>query len=174
MRLVFRFPPALIAVLAVIAACDDNRPQQLPVAPMNVASDAISAYVAVSDANPTPGTDVTVFVRARRGSAVAPIGSFTLRLAYDSTRLRFKDAARSSHGMVLTNPAMAGVLVAAGASADGFTDDELLSATFTVMSAGALAALELNVSELNSVNFEDKNGSTRIERGLYRGAASKK
>jgi len=172
MRLASRFP--LVALLAVAASCDDDRPQLLPVAPMSVASDAISAYVAVSNANPTPGTEVTVFVRARRGSAVAPIGSFTLRLAYDSTRLRFKDAGRSDHGMVLTNAARAGVVVAAGASAEGFTDDELLSATFTVSSANALAALQLSVSELNSVKFEDKNASTRVEHGLYRDASPKR
>lgn len=172
MRLVSTF--SLVALLAAASACDDDRPQLLPVAPMEVAADAVSAYVAVSDANPAPGSDVTVFVRARRGSAVAPIGSYTLRLAYDSTRLHFKDAGRSAHGMVLANGAMAGVVVAAGASAEGFTDDELLAANFTVTSASALKALELNVSELNSVAFEDKKSSMRVERGLYRDASPRK
>ena len=46
-----------------------------------------------------------------------------------STKLTFKESARSLHGMVMTNAAKAGDLIAAGASAEGFTDDELLSAT---------------------------------------------
>ena len=169
-----RFATALpLAALVVAAACDDTRPEQLPTAPLSVASDAVSAYVAVSNANPAIGSEVTVFVRARRGSAVGPIGSFTIRLAYDSTRLRFKDAARSEFGMVMANGANAGLLVAAGASATGFTNDELLSATFVATSANALTPLNLTVSELNSVTFTDQTSSLRVARGLYRDASSK-
>ena len=104
---------------------------------------------------------------------MGPIGSYTIRLAYDSTRLRFKEAARSEFGMVMANGAKAGTLVAAGASATGFTSDQLLSATFLVLSANALTPLDLTVSELNSVTFTDQTSSVRVSRGLYRDAPSK-
>ena len=98
----------LLAVLTAASACDDNKTQPLPTAPMNVAPNAVSAYIAASSTNPATGSDVTVWVKARRGSAVGPIGSFTIRLAFDSTRLRYVDVARSTFGMVMANPAKAG------------------------------------------------------------------
>ena len=164
---------SLVALAAAAIACDDDRPQLLPTAPLGVAPDAVSAYLAVSNANPAVGSEVTVFVRARRGSAVGPIGSFTIRLAYDSTRLQFKDAARSEHGMVMANGANAGLLVAAGASATGFTTDDLVAATFVARATSALTPLELTVTELNSVTFTDQKSSVRVARGLYRDAGSK-
>lgn len=161
---------SLLAVAVASSACDDDRPNQLPTAPLDVASDAVSAYVAVSNASPAVGSEVTVFVRARRGTAVGPIGSFTIRVAFDSVALQFKDAARSELGIVMANGASAGLVVAAGASATGFTSDELLSATFLVKAPNALASLRLTVNELNSVNFTSQTSSVQVARGLYRDA----
>jgi hypothetical protein len=70
--------------------------------------------------------------------------------------------------MVMANGAKAGIVVAAGASADGFKNDELLAATFTVKSSGALTGLALSVSELNSVAFADQKSAMRVERRVYR------
>jgi len=157
--------------LLAVAACDDERQQsQMPTAPMSVASDAVSAFVVVSNPNPAIGSEVTVWVRALRGSAMGPIGSYTIRLAYDSTRLQFKEAARSAEGMVMANGANRGLVIAAGASAEGFKSDELLASTFVVTSASALSTLELTVTELNSVTFADQKSAVRVERGLYRAA----
>ena len=160
-----------VALLAALtAACADDKPQQLPTAPLGVASDAVSAFIAVSNPSPVVGTRVTIWVRAQRGSAVGPIGSFTIRLAYDSTRLRFVEAARSPAGMVMTNSAKAGLLMAAGAAAEGFGDDLLLNTTFDVTGSDALKTLKLNVTELNTVGFEDQKSHTSVARGLYRGS----
>jgi hypothetical protein len=164
---------SLVAIVAA-AACDDDQPQLLPTAPLGVASNEVSAFIAVSNPNPAAGSEVTVWVRALRGTAVGPIGSFTIRLAYDSTRLQFKEAGRSAQGMVMANGANAGVVVAAGASAEGFKDDELLATTFVVTGAAAnvLSTLALTVNELNSVTFADQTSALRVERGLYRDATS--
>ena len=170
MRLAHLLP--CVVLLAATAGCDDDQPTTLPTAPMSVASDAVSAFVAVSNPNPAVGSDVTIWVRALRGTAVGPIGSFTIRLAYDATRLQFKEAGRSEQGMVMANGANAGLVIGAGASAEGFRNDELLSATFTVTAANALAALQLTVNELNSVGFADQTSALRVERGLYRDATS--
>jgi len=160
-----------LAALAIVAsACADNTKtsNQLPTAPMGVAPGSVSAYVAVSNPNAGVGSRVTVSVRARRGSSVGPIGSFTIRLAYDSTKLRFVESARSAQGMVMANGERAGVVLAAGAAAEGFTDDVLLSSTFEVRAANALKTFELGVTELNSVAFKDQRAYLNVERALYR------
>ena len=160
----------LAALALVAAACADNTKasNQMPTAPMGVAPGSVSAYVAVSNPNPAIGSRVTVSVRARRGTSVGPIGSFTIRLAYDSTKLRFVESARSAQGMVMANGERRGVVLAAGAAAEGFGDDVLLSSTFDVLGSGALKTLELGVTELNSVAFKDQRAYLNVERALYR------
>jgi hypothetical protein len=163
----------LATAAALVAGCDDDR-KPLPAAPPEVASDALSAYLAVSNPTPTAGEKVTVSVRARRGSAVGPIGSFTVRLSYDTARLQYVESARGERGMVLANGAVRGVVRGAGAAAEGFTDDELLTSTFLVLAGGdALASLTLDVPELNSVKFEDQRANMRVERKLYRDESRK-
>jgi hypothetical protein len=171
MNAVSRLP--LLAFAAVLAAgCDDER-ALVPVAP-NVSPNEISAYLAVSSPSPTVGERVTVSIRARRGSAIRPIGSFTVHLTYDTTRLQFVEAARSSSGMVMANGTVRGIVKAAGASAEGFTDDELVTTSFLVLAGGnALSSLALTVPELNSLAFEDQREQMRVERRLYRGDVNK-
>lgn len=174
MRVVSRF--TLLAVLAAgaIAGCNDDRRRQLPVAPTEVAPDQLSAYVMVSDPAPEAGSRFTVSVRTLRGSAVGPVGSFTIELAFDSTQLRFHEAARSGLGMVMANGAKPGVVIAAGAAALGFTSDELLEATFSVLPGAdpgeAIETLTLNVTELNSLTFENERGRVRVSSQVHRDA----
>ena len=164
---------SLVAVLAATAACDDDRRDQVPTMPLEIAPDAMSAYVVVSNPQAPVGSQVEVTVRSLRGRNVGPIGSFTLRLAYDTTGLAFVKSASNPKGMVMANGAQAGVVVAAGASADGFTDDDLVFATFTVTSGAGLKSLALTVSELNSLKFEDQRANLRVMKGIYRPAAAK-
>ena len=170
----FQFIALLVASTIAAGACADERSRELPVAPLEVGPNELSAYVVVSDPNPAIGSQFTVAVRTRRGAAVGRIGSFTIKVAFDTTRLRFHEAARSQQGMVMANVAQPGVLIAAGASADGFAGDELLSATFTAVSAGAVESLALMVTELNSVKFENQRDQVRVRRGAFRDAAPKK
>lgn len=164
---------SLVALLAATAACDDDRRDQVPTMPLEIAPDAMSAYVVVSNPQAPVGSQVEVTVRSLRGRNVGPIGSFTLRLAYDTTGLAFVKSANNPKGMVMANGAQPGVVVAAGASADGFTDDDLVFATFTVTSSAGLKSLALTVSELNSLTFEDQRGSLRVMKGIYRPADAK-
>jgi hypothetical protein len=165
--------PLRIALLVAAAAslgCDDDRPlaTELPTGPAAVPANALSAFVTVSDSRPGVGDQLTVAVRALRGQSVGAIGSYTLRLAYDSTKLRLLDTGRSDFGMVMANGADAGVIVAAGASSQGFTDDQLLVARFMVTGARAVASLKLDVTELNSLKFENQMSAMKIEQQVYR------
>lgn len=155
-----------LALLALAAGCDDEA-RQLPAAP-EVAPNELSAYVSVSNSAPAIGSRFTVTVRTRRGSAIGPVGSFTVRLAFDTARITYHEAARSDLGMVMANVASPGVLIAAGASASGFTNDELFVATFTARSNDAVKSLSLTVNELNSVAFEDQRVHARVERRVFR------
>jgi hypothetical protein len=161
-----------LLILAATAACDDRR--DAPTMPVEIGPDALSAYVVVSNPNAPVGTEVTVSVRSLRGRNVAPIGSFTIRLAYDSSGLTFGQAAANAQGMVLANAAQRGLVVAAGASAEGFTNDELLTATFRVTAAGGLRSLVLTVNELNSLKFEDQRANLQVMKGVYRAPAPAK
>lgn len=158
---------SIAAVLAATAACSD-RPDAVPTAPLEISPDGLSAYIVVSNPNAPVGTEVTVTVRSLRGRNVGPIGSYTIRLGYDSLGLAFGKAASSSEGMVMANASQRGLVVAAGASADGFRSDDLLSATFTVSKSGGLKSLTLTVSELNSLKFEDQRANLNVMRGIFR------
>lgn len=164
---------SLIAALAVAAGCDDDRRDGVPTMPLEIGPDALSAYVVVSNPDAPIGTDVQVSVRALRGRNVGPIGSFTIRLGYDSLGLTYVKSAASAHGLVMANGANRGLVVAAGASAEGFKDDELLNATFTVSASGGLKSLALTVTELNSLKFEDQTSLLSVMKGIYRAPAEK-
>ena len=141
--------------------------------PIEIGPDALSAYVVVSNPNAPVGTEVQVSVRALRGKNVGPIGSFTIRLGYDSLGLAFLRSAEGTQGMVMANGAPRGLLIAAGASAEGFKNDELLNATFRVSGADGLKSLTLTVNELNSLKFEDQTSLISVMRGIYRAPAEK-
>lgn len=164
---------SLIAVLAAVAGCDDDRRIGVPTMPLEIGPDAMSAYIVVSNPNAPVGTEVQISVRALRGRNVGPIGSFTIRLGYDSLGLAFIRSAESAQGLVMANGAQRGLLIAAGASAEGFRNDELLNATFRVAGAGGLESLTLTVNELNSLKFEDQTTLISVMKGIYRAPAEK-
>ena len=165
MRHIYRIA---LATLPLLVACGDDRPRTLPAALDEIEATALSAYMAVSDATPPPGSRFTVAVLTKRGALVGPVGSFTLRLTFDATRMRFVEAARSPLGMVMANGAAPGVLMAAGASASGFTNDELLFATFDAIAPDAVSSLAIDVTELNSVAFENQRGRLVLAREVVR------
>ncbi len=160
---------SLLAAFAATTACDDRR-DAIPTVPLEISPDGFSAYIVVSNPNAPVGTEVTVTVRSLRGRNVGPIGSYTVRVGYDSLGLAFGKAAPSSEGMVMANATQRGTVVAAGASADGFKSDDLLSTTFTVTKSGGLKSLALTVNELNSLKFEDQRANLNVMRGIYRAA----
>lgn len=166
---IFRYA-ILVTAAAASLACDDKHPvaTQIPTGPASVPANALSAYMRVSNPRPSAGDRITVTVRALRGQGVGEIGSFTLRLAYDSTSLRLLETGKSQYGMVMANGDTRGEIRAAGASGQGFTDDQLLVATFLVTGARAIPSLKLDVSELNSIKFEDQRAAMRVDQNIYR------
>src|SRR5687768_3860542 len=97
-----------LSLLAALAGCDDDRRSGVPTMPLEIAPDAMSAYVVVSNPDAPAGTEVQVSVRALRGRNVGPIGSFTIRLGYDSLGLSYVKSATNAQGMVMANGANRG------------------------------------------------------------------
>jgi len=159
---------SFVALALLSLACSDDNNNRLPLQPVGVQPNELSAYISVSNPIARVGDEVTVVPRALRGSAIGPIGSFTIRLGYDSTALKFVQAANGTGGMVMTNARALGTLVAAGASSNGFPDEQLFAATFKVMHPNALTSLKLTVTEMNGSDFSDHRAQTRVERQLYR------
>jgi hypothetical protein len=159
-----------LAAVALLAACDDEtRPAGLPTAPTGVSANALSAFITISKPHAGVGDEITVVVRAKRGTNVGEIGSFQLRLSYDASRLELIETKRSDFGMVMANTAEAGFIVAAGASGQGFDDDRLLTATFRVTGARPTRGLALDVAELNSIAFQDQRSVMRVEKDVFLG-----
>ena len=159
---------ALVALLGV-SACDSN--PVTPITPDLVApvqgGAGVTAYLSLSVLQPRAGDRVTVGLNAVRGGAAEPIGSFTMRVTYDTTGLRFVASDQSAEGMVLANAAH-GVVTVAGASGSGFRESDLAALTMVVIDPDALRSLALEVVEMNAASFADQRAGTVVDHQLHR------
>jgi hypothetical protein len=139
----------LVGMLALPVGCQEPGRLQAPAEPIPN-QDGAEAYLVVWPPRPAVGDTVAVFVKARTGGAVGPIGSFTLELGYDAARLRFADAPPLEQGLRVHNPALAGTVRVAGAASEGFQGDLLFGARFVATASDAAAGLRLVVEELSA------------------------
>jgi hypothetical protein len=124
-------------------------------------------YLSLSSPAPRVGDRVTVGVNAVRAAEAEAIGSFTLRVAYDTTALRLAASEMSKEGLVMGNAAR-GVVTIAGASGDGFRARSLATLTMEVVRAGAFQSLALTVDEINATSFRDERARTTVDQKQYR------
>jgi hypothetical protein len=113
----------------------------------------IEAVLVVSDLAPSVGGSLIVSVQAIATGGT--VGSYTARINYDSTALRFDgEAQMNDHALRATNPA-AGRIRFAGASPTGFSDGRLASYKFVVLRANAARTLSLGIDEIHMVTRTD-------------------
>lgn len=157
---------ALLATMVVAGGCAEYSPtpplSQQPIAPEQGAT----AWIAVPSGTFHPGDHVTVQLNAARAQNVNAVGSFTLKVAYDTTGLRFLSAEGAGGGMVISNAAK-GTITLAGASGSGFTAITLGTLTMEVVNPVAIESLGLRVEELNTTSFGDQSARTAVERRVY-------
>jgi hypothetical protein len=157
---------ARLLALAGLAACAELPTEpaapDAPTAPV----EGVLVYLSLSSLTPQAGDRVTIAVNALRAVDAEAIGSFTLRVAYDTTALRLVATELSKEGLVMGNAAR-GVVTIAGASGDGFRATPLATLTMDVMRAGALSPLALSVDEMNATSFRDQRASTTVDRRQY-------
>ena len=153
---------ALIA-LALAAACRETRttPNVIPV----VEQDSAIVALAVSDTAPPVGSVVLVTARLRTaGDSTA--ASYTARLQFDSTALRYVSDETISDGAMRASNPQPGLLRVAGAGVNGFTTGALFGARFEVLHLGALQSLHLTFDELHDSAVRDLRATIRVSQRI--------
>jgi len=150
-------------VLALaIAGCAEQ--QGVTPATTGTAPKQIVPAVAITDSS-TPG-QVVLTLQLRASWPMQRVGSFTGRLTFDSTTLRFTAEEPVADGALRAlNPASPGVVRVAGAAASGMAIDRLIALRFQVLDrtdfgkAATIRAALLNASfeiaELHEVTSND-------------------
>ena len=128
-------------------------PDTVDVLPKPVAP-ARSAYLSVSDLSPTEGAVIVVAGTVTVGSDLS-LGSFRVRLRYDSTLLHLIGEVPASGMMRVVNP-QPGEVVIVGASSASSADGRLFTLRFRVGSPAGLNSLMLVIDELNDAAFLDQ------------------
>lgn len=139
-----------MAVVLLGAGCADEptRPDPLP-PPVD---QGVNAYIVVDNLHAGLGQTVKISVVVRAADANVKVGSYTGRLHFDAGSLQYKAEVAINDGLRVANPngAASGEIRFAGASAAGFSDLTLYSATFTVKQANWTRALTLLMEELSA------------------------
>lgn len=157
-----------MAVVLVGAACADEptRPDPLPPPP----SQGVNAYVIVDNLHAVVGQSVKVSVVVRSADANLKVGSYTGRLHFDPAMLQYKAEVAINDGLRVANPngAAGGEIRFAGASATGFADLTLYSATFTVKGTSWSRDLTLLMEELSAArSLANLSPALRVSRTVY-------
>lgn len=149
---------AALAGLA-LSACD-----AVPVtAPRpSIAPASARAYLVLPSGPIVAGSRVTVQFAAPRPAGGERLGSYIVRIAYDSAALRFVRGEGSEGGMVLAQ-ATAGRITLAGASPLGFPAALVGGITLDVNDPSALGTLTLEIVELTTTSFLDPRAATLVD-----------
>jgi hypothetical protein len=114
---------------------------------------AVEAALVVSDSTPPVGGALLVSVQAVAKEGT--VGSYTAKINYDATALRFDgEIAINDQGLRASN-ASPGLIRFAGAAAAGFTDGRLASYRFAVLRPHSTRTLSLVVDEMHMITRLD-------------------
>jgi hypothetical protein len=147
----------LTLVLAVAAACSEPLASKVPIVPDPVTE----ARLVLSDSTAAVGATFAVVAQVTLPEQEVA-GSFTARIRYDTTALRFEDEIAIADGtMRATNPTP-GVVRFAGAAERGVVQGRLASFRFRVLRADGARTLQLFVDELHSVTRANAASALRV------------
>jgi hypothetical protein len=152
-----RLVRALVAIMAAITAeaCTEPVQSKPPKTPVD---GPLEARLEPASVSPGVGDIVRVALTVR-GASASDVASFTARIAYDSTRLRYVDEVAVEDGaMRVINP-QPGSLRVAGIATGGFSDGQLSVVRFSVLRPNGLASLQLTVDEMHTTNHVDARRS---------------
>lgn len=154
-----------MAVVLVGAACADEPTKPNPLPPP--VEQGVNAFIVVDNLQAAVGQTVRVSVLVRAADAAVKVGSYTGRLHFDAASLQYKAEVAINDGLRVANPNGAGTgeIRFAGASATGFADLTLYSATFTVKQANWARALTLQMEELSAArSLANLSPQLRVQR----------
>ncbi len=153
-------PLALILALVFMSGCDrrdrfagpdSSSVPEIPPVP------ARAAYLSISDMAPEAGAVVVVAGTLKVGDSLS-LGSFRVRLSFDSTKLRFIDDISGQDMMRVVNP-LAGDIVIVGASSSASSDGRLFALRMRVDDPAGISSLVLRIDEMNDVAFTDQRAT---------------
>jgi hypothetical protein len=140
---------ALIAIVLLGIGCSESYRSTMAENPVP----AVDAVLIVSDSAPAVGGTLVVAVRA--SVTHGTVGSYTARINYDSTALRYDgEVAMNDNGARASNPTP-GLLRFAGAAATGFAEGRLASYRFSVLRPNSVSTLALAVDEMHMIDRVD-------------------
>jgi hypothetical protein len=144
-----KYASALVVTALLVVGCSESYRSSIVQNP----APTIEAVLIVSDLTPSIGGSLVVSVQAIATGGT--VGSYTARINYDSTALRFDgEAQMNDQALRATNP-IPGMLRFAGASTTGFRDGRLVSYKFVVLRADAARTLSLGIDEIHMVTRTD-------------------
>lgn len=145
-----------LVVVAAVACTEPRTPQRV-----STPTPALEARLELSDSLPRAGSEITVRVRLR-GDAADHIASFTQRLSYDSTGLRYVEDVAITDGATRVSNPTAGLIRSAGLRAEGFVGGVLVEYKFVVLDPSAVRRLHLTVDELHELSHADASKTVQI------------
>ena len=134
----------------MVMGCTEQATTKAPGTP----EPTMDASLSVSNPSPEPGSTVDVF--AQIGTATPGlIGSFTARIRYDSTALRYQEEIPIADGTMRATNAASGLVRFAGAATAGVPAGRLAGYRFLVLRSGAVRTMQLVVDEIHTVTRAD-------------------
>ena len=143
---------ALFSLLVAVAAvgCTEQASTRAPATP----EPTMEASLVLSRAAPAVGSTVDVFAQMATATP-GLVGSYTARIRYDSTALRYQEDVPLAGQVLRATNATSGLVRFAGAAAAGVPDGRLAGFRFAVLRPGAERTLQLVVDEIHTVARAD-------------------
>lgn len=143
---------ARLGGVCMVMACTEQATTKAPGTP----EPTMDASLSVSNASPEPGSTVDVFAQIGMATpAGGLVGSFTARIRYDSTALRYQEEIPIADGTMRATNAASGLVRFAGAAMAGVPAGRLAGYRFLVLRSGALRTMQLVVDEIHTVTRAD-------------------
>lgn len=134
----------------IVMACTEQATTRAPGTP----EPTMDASLTVSNLSPEPGSTVDVY--AQIGTATPGlVGSYTARIRYDSTALRYQEEIPIADGAMRATNAASGLVRFAGAATAGVPAGRLAGYRFIVLRSGAMRTMQLVVDEVHTVTRAD-------------------
>jgi hypothetical protein len=153
-------PFARVAVVAGLVLAANGCMEQASTKAPGTPEPTMDASLVLSSASPPAGSTVDVF--AQIGTATAGVvGSFTARIRYDTTYLRYAAEIPIVDQTMRASNATNGLVRFAGASVTGVTSGRLAGYRFVVLRPDAVRTLQLVVDELHTVARADATSMLR-------------
>lgn len=152
----------VVALAAVIGLASCTEPRISPRAAMP--TPILEASLELSDSLPRAGSQVIVSVRLR-GENAARVASFTGRVSYDTTGLRYVDELSLADGATRVSNPTPGAVRLAALQATGFASGTIARYRFEVVDPRAVQGMRLQIDELHQLDHADASRSVQIVRG---------